>query len=169
MHHHNFRQVFDQHADDLLAISYSYLKDWNMAEDVVQDVFLNYWQKQGQFRQDSSLKTYLTRATINRSKDILKSWRYRTHLLTNHFFSSIKLKQHLIEQEEQQSIGRAVLSLPVELREIVTLYFYKQLTYREIAELLETPESTVRHRMGKAKKMLRAKLQREEWEVLLHE
>lgn len=169
MHNHTFRQLFDEHADDLLAISYSYLKDWSMAEDVVQDVFLKHWQKQAQFRNESSLKTYLTRAVINRSKDILKSWRYRSHILTNHFFASIKIKSPIIELEEQQSVGFAVLSLPVELREIVMLYFYKQFTYREIAELLGIAESTVRHRMNKAKQLLRQQLQDEEWEVLLHE
>lgn len=169
MQNQTFRQLFDEHADDLLAISYSYVKDWSMAEDVVQDVFFKYWQSQEQFRQDSSLKTYLTRAVINRSKDTLKSWRYKTHILTNDFFSIVKPKQRIIQQEEQHSIGHAVLSLPVELREIVILYFYKEFTYREIAELLRTPESTVRHRMEKAKKLLRAALLHEEWEVLLHE
>ena len=167
--HQPFRQLFDAYAEDLLAISYAYIKDWSMAEDVVQDVFFNHWQKQEQFRNNSSLKTYLTRAVINRSKDVLKSWRYRTHILTNQFFASVKPKQVIIQQQEQQTIGLAVLSLPLELREIVMLYFYKEFTYREIAELLQTPESTVRHRMERAKKMLREQLHHEEWEVLLHE
>lgn len=167
--HQTFKQLFDTYADDLLAISYAYLKDWNMAEDVVQDVFLKHWQKREQFRSDSSLKTYLTRAVINRSKDILKSWRYRTHILTNQFFTSTREKQALIEQEEQHTIGHAVLQLPIDLREIILLYFYKEFTYREIAELLNTPESTVRHRMTKAKQILREELNSEDWEVLQHE
>ena len=139
-----------------------------MAEDVVQDVFFTYWQKQAQFRHESSLKTYLTRATINRSKDVLKSWRYRSHILTNKFFATTTEKQALIEKEEQHSIGHAVLNLPIQLREIILLYFYKDFTYREIAQLLETPESTVRHRMTKAKQILKMQLHSEDWEVLLH-
>ena len=84
----SFREVYDMHADDLLAITYTYVKDWGMAEDITQEVFTKFWQHQNQFRQESSLKTYLIRAAINRSKDYLKSWRYRTHMLTNSFLGN---------------------------------------------------------------------------------
>jgi len=157
------------HANDLLAITYTYVKDWGIAEDITQEVFTKYWQQQNQFRQESSLKTYLIRAAINRSKDYLKSWRYRTHLLTNQFFGNTRDTSALIEQEEYALLANAVFELPVELREIIILYFYQHYTYKQIAEVLQTPESTIKNRMNKAKGLLKQKLPKEEWEVLAYE
>ena len=165
----SLRQLFDLYADDLLAISYSYVKDWPIAEDLIQEVFLTYWNNPTAFRGESSIKTYLTRAAINRSKDYLKSWRYRTHYLTNEFFASYKQKKRLIEKEETFTIGRAIFQLPIEQREIIILYFYKQYTYKEIGELSQISETAVRKRMNKAKETLKKQLIQEEWEVLLHE
>ena len=165
----SFREVYDMHANDLLAITYTYVKDWGMAEDITQEVFTKFWQQQNQFRQESSLKTYLIRAAINRSKDYLKSWRYRTHLLTNQFFGNTRDKSALIEQEEYALLANAVFELPVELREIIILYFYQHYTYKQIAEVLQTPESTIKNQMYKAKALLKQKLPKEEWEVLAYE
>ena len=165
----SFREVYDIHADDLLAITYTYVKDWGIAEDITQEVFTNFWQQQNQFRQESSLKTYLIRAAINRSKDYLKSWRYRTHLLTNQFFGNTRDNSAIIEQEEYALLANAVFELPVELREIIILYFYQHYTYKQIAEVLQTPESTIKNRMNKAKALLKQKLPNEEWEVLAYE
>ena len=165
----SFREVYDIHADDLLAITYTYVKDWGIAEDITQEVFTKFWQQQNQFRQESSLKTYLIRAAINRSKDYLKSWRYRTHLLTNQFFGNTRDKSALIEQEEYALLANAVFELPVELREIIILYFYQHYTYKQIAEVLQTPESTIKNQMYKAKALLKQKLPKEEWEVLAYE
>lgn len=164
-----FRQTFEQHAQALLVMSYSYVKDWGTAEDIVQDVFLKYWQQKEHFRGDSSLKTYLTRMCINASKDYLKSWRYKTHKLTNQFFMVAKQKQPLHVQEERSEIGEAILTLPLQFRELVLLYYYENYTYRDISQLLDIPESTVRSRLNKAKEHLKQTLPNEQWEVLLHE
>ena len=42
----SFREVYDMHANDLLAITYTYVKDWGMAEDITQEVFTKFWQQQ---------------------------------------------------------------------------------------------------------------------------
>ncbi len=94
-----FRAIIDEHNDYLLQLSYLYVKDWNAAEDIVQDVFINYWIKSEQFQEQSTLRTYLTRMAINRCKDYLKSWRYRTQTLTTIFPGKIRLKNQLINSK----------------------------------------------------------------------
>ena len=165
----SFREIYETNADDILAITYTYVKDWGVAEDITQEVFAKYWQQQNQFRHESSLKTYLIRAAINRSKDYLKSWRYRTHLLTSRFSGNMKDKSALIGQEEHTLLANAVFELPIELREIIILYYYQQYTYKEIAEVLQTPESTIKNRMKKAMTLLKRQLDNVDWEVLTYE
>ena len=90
-------------------------------------------------------------------------------MLTNQFFGNTRDKSALIEQEEYALLANAIFELPVELREIIILYFYQHYTYKEIAQVLQKPESTIKNRMNKAKTLLKQKLPNEDWEVLAYE
>ena len=90
-------------------------------------------------------------------------------MLTNSFLGNTRDKSALVEQEELAILANAVFELPVELREIIILYFFQHYTYKEIAQVLQTPESTIKNRMNKAKTLLKQKLPNEEWEVLAYE
>ncbi|AMQ08547.1 RNA polymerase [Sporosarcina psychrophila] len=165
----SFRAIIHEHNDYLLQLSYLYVKDWDAAEDIVQDVFINYWIKSEQFQAQSSLRTYLTRMAINRCKDYLKSWRYRTQTLTNIFPGKIQLKNQLIMRDEQLIVADAVLTLPIQFREVIILYYFKELTIREIAKIIHTSESTIKYRLKIAKERLKKKLVTQQWEVLKSE
>lgn len=67
-----FQQAVEEHIEHLLKIAFLYVKDWPAAEDIVQDVFVTYYEKFEQFEARSSLKTYLIRMTINKCKDYCK-------------------------------------------------------------------------------------------------
>ena len=96
--------------------------------------FLTYYERLEQFEERSSLKTYLVRMTINKCKDHLKSWRYRTHLLTDAFFQSKRDRQRAVEDAERLDIANAVLDLPIRLREVVIHYYYEELSVLEVAQ-----------------------------------
>lgn len=72
-----FEQIMEQHGEDLIRLAYMYVKDWQAAEDILQEVFISYYQKRNQFEQRSSLKTYLSKVTINKCHDYLRSWKNR--------------------------------------------------------------------------------------------
>lgn len=164
-----FRYLINEHNDYLLQLSYLYVKDWNTAEDIVQEVFIKYWVKSEQFQGQSSLRTYLTRMAINRCKDYLKSWRYRAQTLTNVFTDSNRTKNQLILQDEQLIVAEAVLSLPIKFREVIILYYFNELTIQNISKILVTSESTIKYRLKKAKERLKDILSTQQWEVLLNE
>lgn len=164
-----FQAIIREHNDYLLQLSYLYVKDWNAAEDIVQEVFIQYWMKSAQFQEQSSLRTYLTRITINRCKDYLKSWRYRTQIVTNVFTEMIRPKSQLILQDEQLIVAEAVLSLSIKFREVIILYYFKELTIVEISTLLHTSESTIKYRLKKARGRLKEMLSTHQWEVLTNE
>ena len=164
-----FHEAMEVHSDSLLRIAYLYVKDWQVAEDIVQDTFLSYYEKFEQFEERASLKTYLVRIVINKCKDYLKSWRYRKLTLTNHFFGSKKEKIRAIETEEKLDIADAVLALPIHLREVIIHYYYNELSVLEIATLLAISDNTVKTRLRRARQLLKQKLSEDEWEVLAHE
>lgn len=133
---HAFREAMESYSDYLLRIAYLYVKDWQVAEDIVQDTFISYYVKFEQFEERASLKTYLVRIVINKCKDYLKSWKYRKLTLTNQFFGAKKDPHIAIQKEERLDIADAVLSLPIHLREVIIHYYYEELSVLEVASLL---------------------------------
>ncbi|WP_206711511.1 sigma-70 family RNA polymerase sigma factor [Peribacillus faecalis] len=161
-----FDEIVAGQTEYLLRIAYLYVKDWQAAEDIVQDVFLTYYEKFEQFEAKSSLKTYLVRMTINKCKDYLKSWRYRKNVLTNQFFQAKKDREALLEQTERLDIANAVLKLPLHLREVIIHYYYNELPVLEVAQLLSLSDNTVKTRLRRARQVLKNQLPSTEWEVL---
>ena len=164
-----FKDIMHTYSDDLLRLSYLYVKDWQVAEDIVQDTFLAYYEKFEQFEQRASLKTYLVRIMINKCKDYLKSWKYRKLSLTNQFFGGKNDKTYSIQKEERLDIANAVLALPLHLREVIIHYYYEELAVLEVAELLSISDNTVKTRLRRARQLLKEQLAQDEWEVLSHE
>ena len=84
MHHKSaFEQLVITYAEELLRLAFTYVKDKQIAEDIVQDVLMKAFEKQSDFRGEASYKTYLYRLTINRSYDYLRSWSYKNTVVTN--------------------------------------------------------------------------------------
>ena len=164
-----FKEVMETYSDYLLRIAYLYVKDWQVAEDIVQDTFLSYYVKFEQFEERASVKTYLVRITINKCKDYLKSWKYRKFSLTNQFFGSKNDQARAVQQEERLDIANAVLALPITLREVTIHYYYEELSVLEVAELLSLSDNTVKTRLRRARQLLKDQLVQDEWEVLSHE
>ena len=161
-------QFVRTHGEELLRLSYTYVKSREVAEDVVQDVLLKAYEQRERFRGDSTYRTYLYRMTINRSYDYLRSWSYKNTYLSNKFqqiFHGTKsVEEQVIELSENQILGESVLDLPVKYREIIILYYYKELTIDEIAALLSCSDNTVKTRLRRGREKLKDRLEGGVWD-----
>lgn len=158
----DIEQLVHTYSDYLYRIAFIYTKDERAAEEVVQDVFLKFYQKGGQFRGEATMKTYLVKMTIHRSYDYLRSWKNKRYILLEklqHVPLTKSAETFVTEQETRGEITKAVLTLPVKDREVLLLYYYEQYTTKEVAQLLELPESTVKSRLARARNKLKSKLQ----------
>ncbi|SOC21139.1 RNA polymerase sigma-70 factor [Ureibacillus xyleni] len=167
----SIEQIVETYSDYLLRVAYIYVKDRRYAEEIVQDVFMNFYKKRDQFREHSSVKTYLTKMTVNRSYDYLRSWKSKKEVL----FERVGIKgtsknseNLLLELEERMEITKAVLKLKVKYREVILLYYYADYSIEEIAGLLNAPKSTIKSRIQRARNMLKDILQQSDLEVLLN-
>ena len=158
-------ELIDTYSDYLYRIAFSDTKDEKVAEEVVQDVFWKYYQTQ-QYDGRASVKTYLTKMTINRSYDYLRSWKNKKALLIETFTNAKGADTEAIQKEERGEITAAVLKLPVKYREVLLLYYYEDLQVAEIAELCKLSVSTVKTRLQRARTKLKPLLLEIEWEVL---
>ena len=149
-------QIMNEHSRYLVRIAYLYVKDWSAAEDVVQEVFITYFRKSDQFRNEASLKTYLTKMTANRAKDYLRSWKHKKDVVFETIFATSKsTEQQLLEEEQLASLETNLFKLPLKYREPLLLYYYDEQSIAEIAEFLQLNENTVKTRLRRAKLQLK--------------
>lgn len=164
--------IIDYYGDYLLRVAYLYVKNRTTAEDVVQDVFLNFHRKNEQFEERASLKTYLVKMTVNRCHDYLRSWKNKRETLLEkiHIKSTNRTPElAVIEAVERMKITEELLKMQIHYREVIVLYYYEGFNTVEIAGILNCPESTVRTRIQRARKILHQQLAEYEWEGLLSE
>ncbi|GEN84529.1 RNA polymerase subunit sigma [Sporosarcina luteola] len=162
-------KIIDAHGEHLLRMAFFYLRDREMAKDIVQDVFISFYTSSN-YEERGTLRAYLTKLTVNRCKDYLRSWPFRNLLFTHDWVETIHTQQDsLILNEERMELAITILKLPMKYREIIIFYYYEEYKIREIAAFLGLSENTVKARMVKARKLLKEKLKSEDWEVLSSE
>ena len=143
----------------LLRLCYAYLCDTALAEDAVQETFFKAWKNYGKFRGAAEEKTWLTRIAINTCKDQMKS-AWARH--TDRSVTPDALPEGSAPFDgRDDTVTRAVLSLPKDLKEAVLLHWYQGMPLDEIRKVLRLPRSTINYRLKKAKAILKKEL--EEW------
>ena len=143
----------------LLRLCVMYLHDEEQAKDAVQETFIKAYRNLDNFRADASEKTWLTRIAINTCKDLMKSAWSRN---TDRSVTPENLPEGAAPFDEQDdTVTRAVLALPEDLKGVTLLHWYQGLTLKEMQKVLRLPRSTVNYRLKKAKAILKKEL--EDW------
>lgn len=152
-------EIMQKYGEEIKRLVYTYTKSWAQADDVTQDVFVSIYMKFHTFKQQSLLKTWIYKITINKCKDYKKSWYQRHIQLTNTLFpfkseASDTPELELLKKDEQSLLMDCVLSLPTKYREVVLLFYYKEFAIEEIATILTTNQSTIKTRLKRAREKL---------------
>lgn len=158
--------LIEDYGTELKRVAYLYVKDQALAEDIIQEVFISCYHHLDSFRQESSYRTWLMRITVNKSKDALKRWSFRN------FISKAEIEPDVLEQNtpesatvsgmEKKELIQEVLKLPIKLREVIILFYYKDLSVEEISTILQLNENTIKTRLFRAREKLKIKLERSE-------
>lgn len=158
----SLEDIMRTYGNDVLRFAYSYVKDYQAAEDIFQEVFIKVNKAASKFRGECSVKTWLLRIASNTCKDFLKS-AYSRHVT---LFSegeednlSIDDMTEKVEQEDQRRrVREAVLSLPEEFREVLLCVYFEELSVEETAKALGIREGTVKSRLSRAREKLKGLL-----------
>ena len=159
-----FEQIYRVHKDDMFTAAICVLGgDGAAAEDVLHDVFVALAERVGRLRLTSSLKNYLVTSCVNRARDVLRR-HGRWHDLTARLAPCSAADPSVLVDllDESARLLDALIVLPVEQREVVTLHIHGQLKFREIAEMLEIPIDTAKSRYRYALSALRTMLAEQE-------
>jgi RNA polymerase sigma-70 factor (ECF subfamily) len=160
-------QLIDAYWLSVKKLAFTYVRDWTLAEDITQDVFINCHRNLSGFRGDSSYKTWLFRITVNKCKDVLKSNWFKTLFLFEDVIDNVIKKEKSAEniylkKIEEEQLSKLVLKLPLKYREVIILFYYEELKLDEIQSLLGININTLKTRLNRGKALLKKKFERSE-------
>jgi RNA polymerase sigma-70 factor, ECF subfamily len=167
-------RIMIEHGNDVLYLAFSYVKDRTIAEDIAQEVFISAYTNLDRFQWESSVKTWLYRITVNKCKDYLKSWNYRSTILSNVFELAIGAQKEketekiLIEKDEKSHLANLIFSLPLKYREVIFLFYFEEMSLNEITQTLNINVNTLKSRLSRAKQLLKKELEKggnKEWMI----
>lgn len=160
----------------IFALCYGILNREDEAKDAAQETFIAAYKNLSKFRGDAKVSSWLHRIAVNqclttkrRNKSRSESFldeetneQERVFVAPAHLSPSRKTEQN----ERLALIRQAVKALPMDLKQVVLMKEFEEMTFQEISESLDLPLSTVKSRLYTALKQLRMKLERSPIEVV---
>jgi RNA polymerase sigma-70 factor (ECF subfamily) len=156
-------EAYRRHAGAVFALSRRLLIDASLAEEVVQEVFLRLWNQPDRFDPErGSLRAYLLAQCHGRSVDLLRSESSRRRREERDARRTAEagydVEREIIDMAIGERVQEALHTLPDGERQAIALAYFGGHTYREVAELLEQPEGTVKSRIRSGLQRLRTEL-----------
>lgn len=148
-------RMITEYGDAVLRMCYLYLKDYHLAEDAAQEAFIKALKHYDSFHRKSSEKTWLTKIAINCCKNIMRMNWFRLGCWKLEENMQTVVTDPIENVLERDSITRAIQSMEVQDREVIILYYYQELSMKEIAQVIGKSENLTIQRVNRARKKLR--------------
>lgn len=155
-----FSELVERHQKSIYRLALRFTRDHGTAEDIVQESFVKAYQKLNLFEERSSFKSWLFRIAINSSKNKIRGNRSNTTVdIENVVVSVSSVTESNMEYREAQGIIHSeVEKLPYRQRVALTLRVYEDMSFQEIAKIMDCPYDTAkanyRHAILKLRKVL---------------
>lgn len=152
-----FEQKFRECEKSLILVAVGYLHDTEDAKDCVQEAVYSALKSYDRLENKEYFKTWITRIVINKCKDFLKKRRYTEEL-------SDTVEAFYGMPTDEMGIVDCICRLDRRLSVYITLRFYNEMTYEEMAKALHKPVSTVKYKTKKALNELKKSLEGENFD-----
>jgi len=151
-------KLFSMYYKGLCLFARQYIHDNEKVEDIVQDVFLNVWEKGELYDTESLVKSYLFTSVRNRCLNYIRDHKKINDNVEVGFLEGAHEHNRTEYKELEKMIFAAIASLPEKCREVFEMSRFKEMKYQQIADALGISVKTVEAQMSKALRVLREKL-----------
>ena len=153
-------EAYRRHAGSAFALARRLLADRQLAEEVLQEVFLRLWNHPERFDAErGSLRSYLLAQTHGRAVDLLRSEASRRRREERDARETAEagddIEREVMTMNVAEQVKAVVAQLPREERRAIELAYFGGHTYRQVALLLQTPEGTVKSRIRSGLRRMR--------------
>lgn len=165
-----FQQLVEKYQTLVINTCYGFLHNYQDAQDVAQEVFIDVYRSIEKFRNESKISTWLYRISVNKSLNYIRDNKKRTWFQSLDILFETEFKtgssnslsespEEIIENKEKMDvIQQAIDKLAKNQKIAFTLYKYEDLSYKEIADVMNISVSSVESLLFRAKKNLQKQL-----------
>ena len=164
----SYSELVKRHQRGLLRLSMRFMKDMDVAQDVVQDAFIKAYEKLNLFEGRSSFKSWVYQIAVNTARNKLRENRYDfTHIDDVHLSVSATAETGMVHRAVSEIIQSEVDQLPFKQKTALVLRVYEDMSFAEIAEVMECPYDTAkanyRHALLKLKETFEMRSELRQW------
>ena len=164
----SYSELVKRHQRGLLRLSMRFMKDMDVAQDVVQDAFIKAYEKLNLFEGRSSFKSWVYQIAVNTARNKLRENRYDfTNIDDVHLSVSATAETGMVHRAVSEIIQSEVDQLPFKQKTALVLRVYEDMSFAEIAEVMECPYDTAkanyRHALLKLKETFEMRSELRQW------
>ena len=145
-----FEEVMERYSDLIYRVAYANVKIKADADDVFQEVWCRYYQKNRTYDSEEHRRNWLINVTLKCCKKSYSSVRYKRTVLTD----DVSLLQNKLPRKDFE-IYHTVINLPEKYRIPIYLYYYEGFSVNEISQMTGTNASTVRSQLKRGREKLK--------------
>lgn len=145
------KQTIEEYADMVYRVALTRCKSIETAEDIFQEVFMRFSEKNPKFESKEHEKAWFIRVTINLTKNIKESaWNKKV----------VRLDENIVfNTKEENDVYGVVCNLPQNYRTVIYLLYYEGYKVNEISKLMAKPEGTIKTWLFRAREILKQELE----------
>lgn len=151
-----FCQHYEKYKNTVYSVIFNYVQNTEDTADLLQEVFVKLYTAETDFTNEEHMKAWLIRVSSNLCKNHLRSAKVR---------KIVPLEDDIpfFDKDENNDLIRVVFTLPEKYRIPLHLFYYEEYSIREIGDILDMPEATVKIRLKRGREKLSKILKKEDW------
>ena len=154
-------QLYDQYCKAMFNTAYNFIKDDDIAQDIMQEAFIKAFKKIESFSGEATFGAWLKRIVVNQSLDYIKKQKIQTVELNDNIVYMADDEPWEVDAEIKLSaIYKCIEELPQKCKNVVKLYLIEGYDHQEVAQILEISEVASRSQLSRGKSKLK--------ELLIH-
>ncbi len=158
-------ELYERYKVPIFRTALAITRDQGAAEDILQECFVRLLTHADRIHSNVPVGPWLYRVAINLSCDWVhhrQRWSVLLGRLVERWAAPLRVEGTVEEQEIQEKVREAIRTLPLPQQVVIVLHYLEGLSLKEIAEILEVPEGTVKSRLHYGREALREHLA--EWQ-----
>jgi len=152
-----YRQLVEEYGNKLFKTCCLILKDREEAEDVVQETFIRVFNKIDTFKEKSGLYTWIYAIALNLSRDRMRVKQDMLEL-KDELIGNNDLEAQVEMNIDRELLRKEIFGMNSIYREVLVLFYFEELSIKEISNLLNEKEGTIKSKLSRGRNILRESL-----------
>lgn len=153
--------IVNMYGDGLMLFINSFVNNLSLAEEIMEDVFMELVVKKHKFKEESSFKTYLFKIGRNKAFNVMKKNNRCTYIEDKEIEDDKKFEDTIIKNEEQKHIHNALKKLPKDYKTVLYLIYFEDMSYNEIEKVMKKNNKQIKNLAYRARIALKEILGKE--------